>query len=395
MNSIESTNNRISDKTTTLIDVIDILQQILITFSGLLVAQVGKKYVDWSISINNIPLNLYKDTIENISNSYSLACASILLEYYSNKSHESKCTAEYYRIITSENFGSKLQNMTEKIQSHIPLLYKIAQGGITTRERAREELTRLDDVAKSLERISHINLGMYLERQAHDICTCGTRMTVMPEQSEMRCESCGESDKIIGAVFRDDQFYPQEGQKTKHGGYDTTRHYRFWIERIQAIESFAFEQKDLDSINYVIKRDRYTSHEINCKIMRQILKDPHVNATYLNEHIPLLVKLFGGKPPPKLDFHEDRLISMRFNHAMQLYDRVNPDGGNKPYYPYFIYKILEHLFANNEKIRVLEYIHLQARDTMIKNDLYFKQMCELADPEVGLKYIATDPTKYT
>jgi hypothetical protein len=58
---------------------------------------------------------------------------------------------------------------------------------------------------------------------------------------------------------------------------------------------------------------------------------------------------------------------------MKLYDMVNPEGGNKPYYPYFIYKILEEMFKDNaEKSRLLDYIHLQSRETVIKNDKYYQ-----------------------
>ncbi len=83
---------------------------------------------------------------------------------------------------------------------------------------------------------------------------------------------------------------------------------------------------------------------------------------------------------------------MRFNKAMRLYDIVVPGGGNKPYYPYFIYKIMEYEFRNKpEKLRLLDFIHLQSRETVIKNDKLFKRMCELADKNDGLVYEPTDP----
>jgi hypothetical protein len=233
-----------------------------------------------------------------------------------------------------------------------------------------------------------------MEKKVYEICKCSWRMSVIPELSHLRCENplCGRIKNIVGAVFRDDQFYPQEGQKTKHGGYDTNRHYKFWMERLQAQEPKVFNETDLKNIETILKRDDYAPDKINCETMRHILKDPLVRATSLNDHVPLLVKTFGGRPPPLLDHNENKMCAIMFSAAMKLYDTINPDGGNKPYYPYFIYKIVEELFWDKpDQLRLLDYIHLQSRETVIKNDKYYESMCELADPSLGLVYKPTNP----
>ncbi len=114
--------------------------------------------------------------------------------------------------------------------------------------------------------------------------------------------------------------------------------------------------------------------------------------TEYNDHAPLLVKLLGGTPPPQFDFQENRDMAIMFNKIINLYHKVNPDGSNRPYYPYFIYKMVERKFANNpEKLRLLDYIHLQSSDTVKKNDYYYEQICALSAPEDDLVYIATNP----
>jgi hypothetical protein len=38
---------------------------------------------------------------------------------------------------------------------------------------------------------------------------------------------------------------------------------------------------------------------------------------------------------------------------------------NRPYYPYFIYKIAEDEFKDNpEKLKILDYIHMKSEDTI-------------------------------
>lgn len=215
---------------------------------------------------------------------------------------------------------------------------------------------------------------------------------VVPDLSELHCSSCAFVRSIVGTVFRD-EYHPQEGQKVKHGGYEPAKHYRLWIERLQALENKTFDADTLARIEYVLTRDRYDRRALTCEKMRAILKDPKVADTQLNDHAPLLVKRFGGPTPPVLSFHEHQLLFARFSRLMALYDLVRPGPGNKRYYPYFIYKIIEHEFRTQPvKLRLLDSIHLQSRDTVIKNDIIFKHICELADPVDGLTYRPTDPS---
>jgi hypothetical protein len=197
---------------------------------------------------------------------------------------------------------------------------------------------------------------------------------------------------LIGTIFRDDQFYPQEGQKAKHTGYDPSRHYKFWIERIQALETKEFTEAELAKIRYVIDRDQIRPQELNCETIRRVLKDPHVRGTRLNDHASLLVARFGGPTPPRLIYSERQTAATRFNTCMKIYDRLYPDGGNKPYYPYFIYKILENMFIGQpDKLRILGYIHLQSRETVIKNDRTWAEICKEMGGTDGFVYRPTDP----
>jgi hypothetical protein len=221
-------------------------------------------------------------------------------------------------------------------------------------------------------------------------------MEVVQELSQLHCSNvfCCKIRQLVGTVFRDDQFYPQDGQRAKSHSHMPVRHCSFWLMRLQALESPPFTEQELEKINYIVDRD-HDRASLTCRQVRDILKCSHVKATRLNNHVPLLVKTLGGPAPPKFSYQEVRLITLRFSKAMILYDSINQDGGNKPYYPYFIYKIVEHAFKDcPEKLRLLNYIHLQSRDTVIKNDKLFEKIAGLSEPADGLVYSATDPGRH-
>lgn len=391
--TIESTHNKIIEKINLARESLESLRTLSESLRVVASSRAGKKYISSLEIIDNLHINLVIDSIDVLESNYNLSIVGILSNYYQDTENEEKNTKEYYMTITSENFLADIDDILSRCRFIIESFNKVLDLRLLARAETKDIEYKIDDIKKIIDRSQNIEINIVLEKRNCDICKCGSRMTVIPELSERHCPNpvCGRIKKIIGAVFRDDQFYPQEGQKTKHGGYDTSRHYRFWMERLQALETKTFDEKEMNNIDYVIGRDGYIRAELNCETIREILKDPIVNATHLNDHAPLLVKLFGGLPPPQLDFQENRMCSIRFNKAMKLYDIVNPEGGNKPYYPYFIYKIIESMFdEDHPKRRLLDYIHLQSRETVIKNDKYYEQMCALSDDE-KMVYQPTDP----
>ncbi len=398
--TIESVHGKVIDKInyikSAIVDVRKVSSQLQTVLYGMLEHHATKKTQDAINVLNGQRINLAEDQIATLEVNYNLSVISVLGTYYTDSTKEEEKTRNYYRIITGENIVPSLNDQISVVKSIILGMYKLLQQKILPKIDSRDFEYKLDDIMRIMDCAHSIEIAITIEKKNYEICKCGNRMTVIPELSELHCSQCLKIRSIIGTVFRDDQFYPQDGQKTKHGGYDTVRHYRFWIERLQALESKTFTDVVLNKIEYVLVRDDYDRSRLTCENMRRILKDPKVDMSCLNDHAPLLVKTFGGPAPPMLDFQENKKLSIRFSKAMALYDVVNPNSGNKPYYPYFIYKIIEYEFRNNrDKLRLLDYIHLQSRETVIKNDKYYEQMCQLAgDCESdGIVYIPTDPAR--
>jgi hypothetical protein len=262
---------------------------------------------------------------------------------------------------------------------------------ITYKRRIIDEAFRHLSIADSLTPYNHTNKTDY------ETCTCGAKMIVAPISSELFCpnDECGEIRVLHGTVFEDYQFYNQDGQKTKHGSYTHMRHLKFWIERIQARENKEFNARDYEKINNCIKRDGVLSSVLNCAVMRSYIKE--CNLTTLNNHATLLVRIKTGRLPPQITYDENVELSNKFAKMMELYDRLNPeetfDRQNKPYYPYFIYKILESMFRRNpQKIKLLDCIHLQTHATVSENDSIYMKICEASNGD--FVYKPTDRSEY-
>lgn len=392
--TVENINTKITRKIASTQRALSIIGELADTLRAV-PARSGKRHAETVALVESIRVNLTIDALTDLETEYRLATMRV---YYfgadGNSSEPFDRSKEYFRVLTGDNFAARFNDLTLTARTYAHTIVEILGRSFLARVDAKPMLARANEALAACTSALNLDIILPPERENYDICKCGERMMVMPELSELHCGGCARVQTIVGAVFRDDQYYPQDGQKTKHAGYEPAKHYRLWIERLQAMENKTFEADVITSINYVLNRDRYERRTLTCEKMRAILKDPKVAATHLNDHAPLLVKRFGGPAPPVISFHENQLLFVRFSRLMALYDVARPGPGNKRYYPYFIYKIIEHEFrANPEKLRLLESIHLQSRDTVIKNDIIFKDMCALANPADGLVYRPTDPSK--
>jgi len=187
-------------------------------------------------------------------------------------------------------------------------------------------------------------------------------------------------NEMLGTVFEDDQFYYQEGNRSKHGTYDPSKHCKFWVERIQARENTEIPSEIIEIIKKYIKRDKIQNKKhITCTLIRKFLRQSH-NSKY-NEHVPLIRKLITGIIPPQLSEYELQLINLYFDKVIFIFENIKPDNKtNCPYHPYFIYKIIDQIIKDenniNRKSQILSCIHLQSWETLICNDILWKNICE-------------------
>lgn len=220
------------------------------------------------------------------------------------------------------------------------------------------------------------------------LCTCGGRLELKYDYTYIVCADCGAMQSVVDTTTREDN----SGQDTtpKRATHSPTKHYEQWAQKIQGTEAKEFNKDHLAKIVAVMKRDKIAPRSLTCEIMRDILKDKSVRLTTdLNEHVTKLVCTLGGPPPPRLTEVESNKAREMFIKIMYYYEKQHPTGGNRPYYPYFIYRIYEHLFHGTKKAAILNYIHLQGEDTVREHDNDLRRICEEAKDNLPLKYTAT------
>ena len=380
LSTIEFAHKNITDKIGALRRVLEMVRAISSRYARF----VGD---NTQMSPSGLHVNLTLDDLDCMEMNYNLGTVGALTSYYDSVANEDVATKTYYRIITSDNYEAKLNACAERVH----VMFKTLRGEIVA-PADKVEHRELAEIDALLNTIDKIHVSSSLESCNYDECDCGHKMAIMAETSELQCECCGNIKVVLGTVFRDDRFYPQEGQRIKHSDYKPGRHYKFWTDHILG-------RKDVDLSEYmpriqaILKRDGISRFNIDVERVRRVLKE--CKLTRLNNHTTLIMRLCNGPTPPIISHNESRVASMKFNKIMKLYEIVIVNDGNRPYYPYFIYKIFEHMFRGDpEKLRVLRFIHLQSRDTVVKNDSIMSRICAIADPNDDLVYVPTTAPNY-
>jgi len=195
-------------------------------------------------------------TIENINNNIIKKIdiiKNIIDEFYDKKIDPSDisilidCKKEIIDLLDEYEIGS-----IEYINRHFNKDKQAYRDYINyiTIENIRGKIERIFNVCKRLhKKYKNINISDLIDiyetiivdiipvEKNNNICICGSIYELESKTSEYLCKKCGYTEKIYGVVFEDEQFFFQEGQRTKHGKYDPTKHCKIWIDRIQAKET--------------------------------------------------------------------------------------------------------------------------------------------------------------
>ena len=345
--------------------------------------------------------------LECIADNYEIKSIKILSDYfllikdYQNQDVKSleiknvyianrdKYFANYQTLIKKENIIDRVNRYYNSLKNIINSITKSSNNFI------EPDMTNIKTIFSTYE---NSTITRSVSNISYNKCNkCSREMKIIASLSEMICTYCGITENLCGTIFEDEQYYYQEGQRTKHGSYDPSKHCRFWIERIQAKETKDIPESVLDGVRRCIRHNKIRNFDdITCKDLREYLRQTR-NSTY-NEHIPLIRKIITGITPAQLTDQESQLISIYFDKVTRIYDRIKPASKNNvSYHPYFIYKIIEHIlkvkspndYRNSKKriSNILSCIHLQARETLIENDKTWKQICSMIDE---IEYKPTD-----
>lgn len=238
--------------------------------------------------------------------------------------------------------------------------------------------------------------AIYL-RGADALCCedCGARVRVLQDMSETICDKCGRIATIINYGAIEDANAAvgenaQDGARGRRCGYNYIRHLKIWLDRLQAIENTEFDSRDIARIRASIESEYMNANLVNWRALccDDIVRHLSLcGLSHLGEHVPKLLKELGGRAPPFLDYDSEQIVMRDFMHIMDVYAHLYHEPGNKPYYPFFIAKIIKRRFKENPELyRMLFYVSKQGHETVNKNDRIYRQICEAAPAHYDLVY---------
>lgn len=350
--------------------------------------------------IYKISNNIYNDNIFLVSDSSTVLSNNDLLllkqiyynNYYKYKVYKSfssqkhsytklinsKLSKKIYHkfniFLSSEDFYGVFDNLIEFIYNFLINFKELILSFKPQNDKILKKIFQLINQYKKTQLIYNIDNIEY------DICSCGNKMIIQSNTSELLCTKCGFIHTLIGSVFENNQFYQQEGNRYMHGTYDPNRHCKFWIDRIQAKENTIIDDISINKIRHCIKKDKIENlKNISIDQFRLYLKQTKLSK--LNDHIPLIKKIITGYIPPQLTHKELHLLFNYFDKATKIYNQIKPkEKSNSLYYPFLIWKILDLIIIDKQKKKeLLSCIHLQSYETLIDNDKIWYQICKHND----------------
>ena len=277
-------------------------------------------------------------------------------------------------FISSEDFYGIFDNLIDFIYEFLVNFKPMINQYILNIDTIFKKIFQLINQYKKTQLIYNI------EDIEYDLCSCGNKMIIQSNTSELLCTNCGSIHTLIGSVFENSQFYQQEGNRYMHGTYDPNRHCKFWIDRIQAKENTIINDASINKIKQCIKKDKIENlKNISIDQFRIYLKQTKLSK--LNDHIPLIKKMITGYIPPQLNHKELHLLFNYFDKATKIYNQIKPkEKSNSLYYPFLIWKILDLIIPDLQKKKeLLNCIHLQSYETLIDNDKIWYQICKHND----------------
>ena len=197
--------------------------------------------------------------IRNLEINYETNTVNILVKYYIFLNSEKKTGKQFFD--TKTKYMKKYQSIIIKNRFFI----KAKNISNTLRLSAIPDALQniLDNLFQEFDMVpAHVDEKMLSKTTCE---TCNQEMSITSNVSQRICKKCGFIENMYGTVFEDEQFYYQEGHRSKHGNYETNKHFKIWVERIQARESKDIPVRIINKLMKCIENDHIIDiHRISC-----------------------------------------------------------------------------------------------------------------------------------
>lgn len=294
-------------------------------------------------------------------------------------------------VATARSAKTRSESKSELMEHYLRLLREVhtmnVRGRMTgimawcTRQidTPTQNMSPIPNINELMRRYEFYTLDDSVEKGTDHICQrCNIPYFLDEKMSEFNCSRCGITEPLYGEVFSDDQIMFHEGARVRNSSYAPTKRCKEWIDRIQARETDSLPEELINSIKILIKRDKVFFENINYKLIRGYLSE--LKMSKYNDNIPSIKKRITQKDPPQFTDTELRQIHMYFSRVMQILGKINTDKKNCSHHQFFIYKIVEQIMTHprdhGRRRGILANIHLQSKQTLVRNDEIWAEVCE-------------------
>jgi len=235
-----------------------------------------------------------------------------------------------------------------------------------------ERLEMIQEKIDAIPKFTHVSIGN---------CECGGKMLVDYEMGCHICAVCGASIASIVSMYVEDRGQMEGSSKPKSNSYKTHKHFDKWMNRILAIDVPRDGNEIVPLILKYFREKNIAKDMIDGEAIRSCLKRLGLNKYYV--YTAWFLQEVSGAGPPQLTEEESRDIAYRFGIISDTFDIIRNKAEKKTgriYYPFFIYKIIATKFANRpDKMRILNFIHVQEEKTQSKNNAIYSKILKTAN----------------
>jgi ribosomal protein L37AE/L43A len=244
------------------------------------------------------------------------------------------------------------------------------------------------------QKITHKKLKS--KKEDGQICEdCKVSMILAINVGEYNCPQC-KTKKTAYGIVPFDTYLENVASGKPSGNYKREENCEIWLSKIQGLETKVIPDDLLEKLREKAREaGLLQTCKISCKNIRQWLKEPDIDDTQYNNHIPKIRFLLTGIAPERLTDKETQEARNYFKPIMDEYNIVkSPNRKNSLYQPYVLLKILEEIVDRSTQelerrfLRIVSNIHFQDSGTIRADDEVMMRI------KVGLDFKPTDIDYY-
>lgn len=223
---------------------------------------------------------------------------------------------------------------------------------------------------------------------------CDQLRILIPTESKMICESCGQETTVI--IGPDKLSLKDPPAETRCYKYKRFGHFCDWLSNLQGKESNGVPEEIIDMVLCEIKRERLdscldqVSEETICRYLKKHSKlKPKIPFNKYYDHAVQILFKITKIPPMTMTEEMEQNLKFMFLKIQEPFERHRQDRSNFISYSYIIYKFCQLLGEDDTEYRKFAKklkLH-KSMDKLHEDDKTWKLICnELGGAEEGWKY---------